>query len=578
MASAAAEQPAPSEPSEEQTDASEAPEAGRCSDPPLATVHRADAALRLDPSAGRADCAVDLQVQRPDGSSGLASLHADRASLHLASLAILTSNGQPSPLNHNHHWWWRTSFLPPDQKICSSSSSSRDLAKACRDETERRISCLESGELVVLLPSEVTTLRVVYSAIPAAASGGGASAGIMHTVPAPCGLSAWMPCNGEPRSRSTYRIVLDVPHGCTAIASGWKEESEDDAHLHVDDMNVNVSDAGTSAHVRKPKSPSSCASCNEHMHGRSGTNGNAMKLQELERECECCSHRVRCAFRVDSPCPSEQIVIAAGHFHCAPDDAVDCTFHLAPLGYERALRLASQTIELPLLVITETVHMQRSSLIGNRYTQVFLPVESGYGIRHAGQNVSFIGCEALSEPQQSETAMELRLLCARMLTKQVYSIALMPATPGDTWMLEGISKLFERKVMMKIFGENEALYRRHQEALALKDADDGSLPALGTNRSEAPAGWWRCNWEGCGPETEDLMLCKSEIVMSILERKAGPDAMSRILRRLARLGAKRATIHTEYLLEQLAGKHGGIEEGDVRSFAERYIFGSGCPT
>lgn len=494
--------------------------------PPLATVHHLEVALRVDPRVEHINGAVELRVAREDGSSGEASLHADPISLSIQSLKVA---GEGAAFTH--------SGIREDRGKRTGGSKPKEAATAARGAILDDIGKKEFGELRFSLHEGVNTVTVTFTARPVRAGAAAVDGEFFNVIPRfPGFLSCWMPCNAETRGRSTYDVTIATPTWCQAVCSGslWGSYMDEENGVRTFRYNIDV------------------------------------------------------------PSPAEQVVIAVGNFEWQVDESRPEVMHYVPPGCQASIGLAKECVNVPVALFTEIAHMSADAFLQSNYAQVFLPMETGYGVCYSGKNVVMLGCEWLASQKHLEASLELRLLCSRLLAKQVFGVALMPQTPGDFWALEGMARLLEHKFTQRLAGLNEATYRRTVEAAAVKSADDGALPPLGERLSGGvpPRGMWRCTWDGGSPEQDELMCWKAGLVALMLERRVGEDGALRVLKRLARgssrlrSGGKKGDHHhharscvisSNHVLEHMR-KAGGLEQGDLRTFAERCIYGSGAPT
>lgn len=152
------------------------------------------------------------------------------------------------------------------------------------------------------------------------------------------------------------------------------------------------------------------------------------------------------------------------------------------------------------------------------YTQVFLPANMaaspspGFLTSHGA---AFFSEALLLSRRSGWEAAETHLAIAGALARQWFGVLLRPATPADTWLLEGLAEHMTFRVAKALLGNQEAAWRRRQQADAVVLADTGALLPLskafsGVNRHMTSDGARLYRW-------------KAGYVVGMLERRIGPD-------------------------------------------------------
>ncbi|GAX73696.1 hypothetical protein CEUSTIGMA_g1148.t1 [Chlamydomonas eustigma] len=271
----------------------------------------------------------------------------------------------------------------------------------------------------------------------------------------------------------------------------------------------------------------------------------------------------------------------------------------------------------------------------------YVPFECQAVDTQIGAGVVLVREDVICEDGEVEAAMESRVLLAAALARQWFGVLLLPRSTQDQWIIDGLSAHLEDIFVKKFLGINEVAYRRYKEREAVVMADDGKLPPLclrsaarGSNGG-AGGGAEADSQYGSTYGTEALdpgpiRRWKAAAVMRMLEQKAGEDQFQRLLssivskavasmqlltdgdstalqQGLSGLGQQVQEGHnaagnkgivvpaaaaageavgqaasmeprllsTPHFLE-LVGKLGGFKKG-IQAFAERWIYGSGCP-
>uniref|UniRef100_A0A1D2A1I6 Transcription initiation factor TFIID subunit 2 n=2 Tax=Auxenochlorella protothecoides TaxID=3075 RepID=A0A1D2A1I6_AUXPR len=228
------------------------------------------------------------------------------------------------------------------------------------------------------------------------------------------------------------------------------------------------------------------------------------------------------------------------------------------------------------------------------YTQVFVPpgvltrphITPGWAV-HPTTCLVTRGCD--------EGATGTRLELAAAFAKQVFGLALRPASPADAWLVTGLAAWLVDQFIREYLGRNELQYRKWKASAAVCTADDGSLPPLA---SQLPGGAATAAQllAGAFPLSE-VMELKAAAVVRLLERRAGEDlfrkhvqtsvaaALSEASTQAAETGAgapsqtsatppSRTLDATQFVTE--LGRLAGFRK-DVPAFFARWVLGSGTP-
>jgi hypothetical protein len=84
----------------------------------------------------------------------------------------------------------------------------------------------------------------------------------------------------------------------------------------------------------------------------------------------------------------------------------------------------------------------------------------------------------LAEEEQLEKQQEAQRLLAGALASQVFGGLLLPESPADAWVLEGLAGHLAGVYLRQLLGPAELALARHQERQALVAGDDGRLAPL----------------------------------------------------------------------------------------------------
>uniref|UniRef100_A0A7S3QQB5 Uncharacterized protein n=1 Tax=Dunaliella tertiolecta TaxID=3047 RepID=A0A7S3QQB5_DUNTE len=238
-----------------------------------------------------------------------------------------------------------------------------------------------------------------------------------------------------------------------------------------------------------------------------------------------------------------------------------------------------------------------------------------------GANIILASTEILVGPESVEGVMESCLALAGAMARQWFGVLMQPCGAEDAWVLEGLAAYLEDVFARAAMGQNDVAWRRHKEREAVAMADDGAMPPLyphhtpaggkdsgqdggagataGVDQGATGAEDYGCTFGTEMLEPGPLRRWKAAAVVRMLEAKTGVDEFKRMLRTTVRramhsvglTGNQDEVHHTEEkdepatlqnprlistqaflrLVKQYAGRKG------LDAFAERWIYGRGCP-
>lgn len=116
-----------------------------------------------------------------------------------------------------------------------------------------------------------------------------------------------------------------------------------------------------------------------------------------------------------------------------------------------------------------------------RPLQVFLPANLSVGPSPGSLTsyaTAFFSEAALLTRWSGWEAAEAQLEFVSALARQWFGVLIRPNAPEDTWLLEGLVEHMTWRVARKLVGNQEAAWRRRQQADAVVEADKGSLLPL----------------------------------------------------------------------------------------------------
>jgi transcription initiation factor TFIID subunit 2 len=192
--------------------------------------------------------------------------------------------------------------------------------------------------------------------------------------------------------------------------------------------------------------------------------------------------------------------------------------------------------------------------------------------RFDSSTFSIMAVDLLHGDDAIEQALETRHTLAHALACQWVGINIQPKTWSDIWLVNGLALYITGLFMRKLLGNNEYRYRLKKDMQRVLEWDMGGMPPI------------------CQPQVLDppdsatlpFINLKAPLVLHILDRRLGKSGtslgMSRVLPKLflsAISGEMQNNALSTHAFLRTCRRVSGV---DPRSFAEQWIYGSGCPT
>ncbi|PPQ63820.1 hypothetical protein CVT24_009770, partial [Panaeolus cyanescens] len=192
--------------------------------------------------------------------------------------------------------------------------------------------------------------------------------------------------------------------------------------------------------------------------------------------------------------------------------------------------------------------------------------------RFDSATLTIISTDILHGSDAIEQAIESRHTLGHALASQWVGINIIPKNWSDLWLVNGLSLYVTGLLMRKIFGNNDYRFRLKKDMQRVVEMDVGQMPPI------------------CQPQVLDppdaatlpFINLKSPLVLHILDRKLGKSGtslgLSRVLPKVflsAISGELQNNALSTHTFLRMCRKVSGI---DPRSFAEQWIYGSGCPS
>jgi len=192
--------------------------------------------------------------------------------------------------------------------------------------------------------------------------------------------------------------------------------------------------------------------------------------------------------------------------------------------------------------------------------------------RFDSASLSIVSLDVLHGEDAIEQAMETRHALSHALACQWVGINIIPRTWSDIWLVNGLALYITGLFIRKMFGNNDYRFKLKKDMQRVLEWDVGSMPPI------------------CQPQVLDppdavvfpFINLKAPLVLHILDRclcKSGTSlGLSRVLPKLflsAISGELQNNALSTHAFLRMCRKVSGV---DPRSFAEQWIYGSGCPS
>ncbi|KAI0028582.1 hypothetical protein K488DRAFT_80600 [Vararia minispora EC-137] len=282
-------------------------------------------------------------------------------------------------------------------------------------------------------------------------------------------------------------------------------------------------------------------------------------------------------FSQGSPVSSQHVGFAAGPFHVlqitketTSHDATDDT-HQVPMtafclpGQEAAL---SSSVLFLRQAMSFYVSEFGSYPFG-AYKLVF--VDDLHVTRFDSVTMSIVSLDLLHGDDAIDQVYETRQVLSHALAVQWAGINILPKLWSDLWLVNGLGLYIAAQFLRKLLGNNEYRFRLKKDMERTIEWDNGGMPPICQPMVYDP------------PEASILPFInlKAPLVLHILDRRLGKSGtslgLSRVLPKLFLSAISgdlpNNTLSTHGFL-RTCRKVSGV---DLRSFAEQWIYGSGCP-
>ncbi|TFY68605.1 hypothetical protein EVJ58_g911 [Rhodofomes roseus] len=192
--------------------------------------------------------------------------------------------------------------------------------------------------------------------------------------------------------------------------------------------------------------------------------------------------------------------------------------------------------------------------------------------RFDSATLSLVTVDLLYGEDAIDQVFETRHCLSHALACQWMGINIQPKTWSDTWLVNGLGLYIAGLFTRKLLGNNEYRFKLKKDMERVLQLDNGSMPPICQPQQLDP------------PDSVTLPFIdlKAPLVLHILDRRLGKSGtslgLSRVLPKVflsAISGEMPNNLISTHSFLRTCRKVSGI---DPRSFAEQWIYGSGCPT
>jgi transcription initiation factor TFIID subunit 2 len=280
-------------------------------------------------------------------------------------------------------------------------------------------------------------------------------------------------------------------------------------------------------------------------------------------------------FSQSAPTSVQHVAFAAGPFHVLPLPADNISDDSSAQPIMHAFCLPGQETQL-----SSTVSFFRGAM--TFYTSEFgsypfgshklVFVDELSTQRFDSATLSLVTVDLLHGADAIDQVYETRLCLSHALAYQWAGIHIQQKTWSDLWLVNGLGSYITGLFIKKLFGNNEYRFRLKKDMERILEWDRGTMPPICRPT----------NFEPPDSTVLPFINLKAPLVLHILDRKLGKSGtslgLSRVLPKvfLSAISGEMANnfLSTNTFL-RMCRKVSGV---DLRSFADQWIYGSGCPT
>lgn len=191
--------------------------------------------------------------------------------------------------------------------------------------------------------------------------------------------------------------------------------------------------------------------------------------------------------------------------------------------------------------------------------------------RFDSATLSLVTVDLLHGEDAIDQVYETRLSLSHALACQWVGINIQPKTNSDTWLTNGLGLYVTGLFYRKTFGLNEYRYRMKKDMDRVVEWDRGSMPPICQPQVLDPP----------DPSVLPFINLKAPLVLHILDRrlcKSGTSlGLSRVLPKIFLSAISGELVNNALSTHAFLRMCRKVSGMDPRSFAEQWIYGSGCP-
>ncbi|KAL4070551.1 hypothetical protein J3A83DRAFT_4244024 [Scleroderma citrinum] len=191
--------------------------------------------------------------------------------------------------------------------------------------------------------------------------------------------------------------------------------------------------------------------------------------------------------------------------------------------------------------------------------------------RFDSATLSLVTVDLLHGDDAIEQVIETRQALGHALACQWMGINILPKSCSDTWLVNGLALYITGLFIRKQLGNNEYRYRLKRDMQRVVEWDNGSMPPI-------------CQPQHLDPPdsaTLPFVNLKAPLVLHILDRRLGKSGtslgLSRVLPKIFLSAISGELFNNALSTHSFLRTCRKVSGVDLRSFAEQWIYGSGCP-
>jgi transcription initiation factor TFIID subunit 2 len=271
----------------------------------------------------------------------------------------------------------------------------------------------------------------------------------------------------------------------------------------------------------------------------------------------------------------QQIAWAAGPFHVYPVPAehLDDASGSQPLMHAFCLPGQETQLASSVTFIRSAMNFYLTDLGSYPYgSHKLVFVDELPTQRFDSATLSLCTIDLLHGEDAIDQVYETRLALSHALACQWIGINIHPKTNSDLWLTNGLGLYVTGLFLRKLLGQNEYRYRMKKDMERVYEWDNGQMPPV-------------CQPQVLDPPDSVVMSfinVKAPLILHILDRrlcKSGTSlGLSRVLPKIFLSAISGELVNNALSTHAFLRMCRKVSGMDPRSFAEQWIYGSGCPS